>query len=62
MKRSFDQVSSDRPKTVEEVREWLRRVELFEQVNSEMDLPSYGAVTHLLDDDFVSEWSPACNS
>lgn len=62
MKRSIDQVSSDRPETVEEVREWIRRVELFEQVNWEIDIPTYGAVSHLLDDDFVWDWSPACTA
>lgn len=58
MKRRFDAMSVQRPSTVEEVREWLRRLELFEQVNWNLDIPPYGALTHLLDDDFVWDWSP----
>ena len=60
MKQRFEDMSVDRPRTVEEVRDWLRRVELFEQVNWDVDMPSYGAVTHLLDDDFVWCWSSTC--
>lgn len=60
MKRRFEEMSSHRPGTVEEVRNWLRKVELFGQVNWDVELPSYGAITHLLDDDFVWDWSPTC--
>lgn len=60
MKRRFESISSSRPGTVEEVRDWLHRVELFEQVNWDLVMPYYGAVTHLLDDDFMWDWSPAC--
>ena len=62
MKRTHEHMSSSRPGTVSEVREWLRRVELFEQVNWDVDMPPYGAVTHLLDDDFVWDWSLTCSA
>lgn len=47
---------------MEEVREWLRRVEIFEQVNWDVEVPDYGAVTRLLDDDLVFDWTPVCTS
>lgn len=60
MKRRFEEMSSHHPGTVEQVRQWLRRVELFQQVNWDVELPSVGAIMHLLDDDFVWDWSPTC--
>ncbi|KAG0572527.1 hypothetical protein KC19_VG102600 [Ceratodon purpureus] len=48
------------PNNVEEVRLWLRRVQLFEEVNWEMELPSYSAIVHLTNDDFVFDWTLLC--
>jgi hypothetical protein len=62
MKRRFNQVSTHWPRNVEEVQEWLRRVEIFEQVNWDVEVLDYGAVTRLLDDDFVFDWTPVCTS
>ncbi|KAG0572754.1 hypothetical protein KC19_VG122100 [Ceratodon purpureus] len=60
MKRVHGVLSHPPPVDVEGVRSWLRRVKLYEEVNWEAELPSYAAVEHLLDDDFVFEWTPLC--
>lgn len=49
----------NQPKNVEEVQSWLRRVQLFEEVNWDITLPDYSAVKNLTDVDFVWNWTPS---
>lgn len=35
-------------------------VKLFEEVKWELELPCYSAIAHLLNDDFMFEWTPMC--
>lgn len=35
-------------------------MQTFEEVNWTVEMPDYSAVKHLLDDDFVWDWTPTC--
>ncbi|KAG0574503.1 hypothetical protein KC19_VG266500 [Ceratodon purpureus] len=61
MKRVYGEISHGGPCDVVGVRAWLRRVQLYAEVNWETELPSYSAITHLIDDDFVFDWTPLCS-
>ena len=61
MKRNHEEMSQTRPRNASEVKVWLQRVQLFEEVNWESPLPDYTAVKNLAMASFDWDWSPACS-
>ena len=52
-----------RPRNVEELSQWLERVQRHEDLDGEeQDFPEYSSLSMLLDPDFAYVWTPACTA
>ena len=61
MKRCHEVMACDRPRALPELKTWLRRVQLFEEVNWETPLPDHSALKELAAGRTEWDWTPACN-
>ncbi|KAG0574747.1 hypothetical protein KC19_VG287500 [Ceratodon purpureus] len=62
MKQSYDVMSLDCPQDMPELQMWLRRVQIFEEVNWDAVLSDYCCLKELAVAGTYWEWSPACNT